>query len=388
MRVLMHMRADGLTHRGGDVIQLRRWTYWLRRAGVQVTLTADERPNLTGYDLVHLNNAARASELWPTLAHCQAFGVPTVLTTLYWPDDDYEQRGRPGWLGRLFGLLPPMLRQRCKSLLRLARQPSQWRRRAAEVWHGTRHVTERMLTGVDMLLAVGRPEAEILRAWLPDQAIAIVPSGVDAIFCSDEIDLWADEDDTPVPSADGFIRFPVFQRTGVLCVGRFDPQKGQHRLIQALRGLDVPITLVGPDNPNYPGYRNYCRKIAGRHVCFLPPQDQLTLKLLYQTCKVHAQASWYELSSLSALEAAACGAAVVTTSQGCMRDYLGAHAQYVDPDDAPGLWRAVLAGLAEPVSMNLAHHVRERYTWRHSTEQLLTAYEQVLALARFSRAAA
>src|SRR5262245_65964995 len=105
MRILMHTRPDWREHPGGDVVQLRRWAFWLRRAGVEVILSAEREPDLTGVDLVHLNNAARAATLAPTLEYCRRRGVPTALTTLYWPDDEYERYGRPGLSGMVFALL-------------------------------------------------------------------------------------------------------------------------------------------------------------------------------------------------------------------------------------------------------------------------------------------
>jgi glycosyltransferase involved in cell wall biosynthesis len=382
MRILMHERADGAAHPGGDLVQLRRWAFWLRRAGHEVLTSTDELPELAGVDLVHLNNASRAAALLPTARHCRRHGVPTLLTTLYWPAADFERRGRPGFAGWCAGRLPDGLRNRLKSGLRWWRQPcaAHWR----ELWLGTPRVLRELLAEVSALAAVCAAEARWLRP-LTSRPIFQVPSGVDQLFAVGDSDLARAEQGRPQTGA--LDEEPAPERHGVLCVGRFDPQKGQHRLLAALAGLEVPVTLVGATNPNYPHYRAWCAASAGAQVRILPPQPVEELRRLYRSCQVHAQASWYELSSLSALEAAACGAHVVTTNAGGMAEYLGEAAWYTAPGDLAGLRSAVLAALATPPRPTLAERMRQHFTWEQSTRRLLAVYEQVAGQAADRRAA-
>jgi glycosyltransferase involved in cell wall biosynthesis len=206
----------------------------------------------------------------------------------------------------------------------------------------------------------------------------VVPSGVDALYWSDDRDLWAREqgvsgiENPSEPPASS-------RREGILCVSRFDPQKGQHRLIEALRPLCVPLTLVGSDNPNYPGYRALCRKRAGPETTILPRQSLGRLRNLFHSCRVHALVSWYELSGLSALEAGACGARVVTTNRGGMRDYCGDLAWYANPAELVDIRRAVEQALSVPQTPNLADRVRSYFTWEHSARSLHQVYIRVLA---------
>jgi glycosyltransferase involved in cell wall biosynthesis len=400
MRILMHIRPDWREHPGGDVVQLQRWAFWLQEFGVQVILSAEEQPDLHGIDLVHLHNVGRAYSLLATLEHCHRRRVPTVLTTLYWPEEDFERFGRPGLTGWLFGLLPSSLRERLKSALRWKRQPGQrsglWR----EFWQGRRNLLRHVVQLAHGLIAVSTMEVEALKQLLPEApVIYVVPSGVDAFYWSDDPQLWRREQQWLHP--DGTVTLPAppsaeelqqasrpVLRRGVLCVGRFDPQKGQHRLIRALKPLDIPLTLVGPDNPNYPGYRRYCQKQAYSRVTILPPQSQAELCWLYRSATVHAQASWSELSSLSALEAACCGAHIVTTKRGGMQDYFGPLAWYADPGNDRDLRHAVAQALAEPQTADLSRHVRSRFTWRQSATTLRQVYELVLAHQKLARHAA
>lgn len=377
MRVLMHTRSDWRQHPGGDYVQLKRWAFWLRALGIDVEVSDAVEPDLRGVDLVHLNNLGRAYALWPTLQHCRRAGVPTLLTTLYWPSAEYENHGRPGVAGRLWRWLPAGFRDRIKAAIRWARQPEQRSGLWWELWLGNRLLARRFTGAVDGIIAVSRAEAQALVQLLAEPTpIYVVPSGVDAIYWSEDRDLWAREQGVAklqVPEP------PPGPRRGILCVGRFDPQKGQHRLIQALQPLGVPLMLVGGDNPNYPGYRALCRKLAGPSTTILPRQNLGRLKVLFETCQVHALASWYELSGLSALEAGACGARVVTTARGGMQEYCGDLAWYADPADLAAIQRAVAEALAAPVTPDLAGHVRRYYTWEQSARSLHGVYEAVLA---------
>lgn len=400
MRVLMHVRPDWRAHPGGDVVQLQRWAFWLQEQGVQVFLSDEAEPDLRGIDLVHLHNAGRAYALHDTLEHCRRWRVPTALTTLYWPEEEFERHGRPGLSGWLFGLLPTGMRERLKSALRWKRQPGDRSALWREFWKGRRNLLRQVVGMAHGLIAVNSAEVEALKQLLPEApVIHVVPSGVDAYYWSEDPNLWRREEQglesraeesaavsTPVKKE--FDRPQPVSRKGVLCVGRFDPQKGQHRLIQALADLEIPLTLVGPDNPNYRGYRRQCQKMAYGNVTILPPQPRQELRRLYLRAAVHAQASWSELSSLSALEAAACGANIVTTKRGGMQDYFGARAWYADPGDSRDIRHAIAAALTMPPALELSQLVRQRFTWKQSTTTLRQAYELILAQRKASRWAA
>jgi glycosyltransferase involved in cell wall biosynthesis len=279
-----------------------------------------------------------------------------------------------------------------------------------EVLRGTNALARRFLSAFDGLIVNSGAEADAIarlvapRLEQPWQSslvpreqpwhsltTQVVHSGVDAYYWCEDRDVWkrerrvlipgtrmetseeADEPPTSVERPDGE------GRTGILCVARFDPQKGQHRLLRALEGIAVPVTLLGPDNPNYPGYRAWCRRLADPHVTILPRQSQQRLKQLYWSCRVHALCSWYETTGLTGLEAGCCGARVVMTDRGGTRDYGGDLAWYADPADLRSIRHAVEQALAAVETPDLAGHVRRHFTWETSARRLLEAYENVLA---------
>jgi glycosyltransferase involved in cell wall biosynthesis len=399
MRILMHTRPDWRELPGGDFVQLQRWSVWLREFGIQVRVSDSDQPDLHGVDLVHFNNLGRAYALWPALEHCRRRGVPTVLTTLYWPPDEYERAGRPGWAGLLGRVLPDDLRDRLKAAARWLRQPGQRAGLWQEIMQGRAGLNGRFLKGVDALIANSTAEALALQKlidWPP--VIHVVHSGVDAYYWTDDRALWQLESQMMAPGAPGFAVAGAEETTlppersttapGILCVARFDPQKGQHRLIEALRPLNLPLTLVGSDNPNYPRYREFCRKLAPATVTIQPRQSQARLRALYQDCRVHALCSWYETTGLTGLEAGSCGARVVMTSRGGTRDYGGDLAWYADPCDLSSIRDAVQQAWDSATTPDLHARVQQRFTWEMSTRALLDVYSEVLAAASSLRRAA
>ena len=89
-------------------------------------------------------------------------------------------------------------------------------------------------------------------------------------------------------------------------------------------------------------------------------------------------ASWFETPGLVALEAAMQGVPLVLPSRGCAREYFGAWADYVSPDDLRGIRRVTLAALGQPRSAELARMVRRRYTWQAAAQATREAYEKLV----------
>jgi glycosyltransferase involved in cell wall biosynthesis len=262
-----------------------------------------------------------------------------------------------------------------------------------EVWLGPQTLTRRFLAGFDALIANSQAEAAELGRLLdvlPPTFLA--PSGVDAFFWSSDSRLWAEERQPilqaarPVQAAEELGSAEqytnVAPKVGVLCVARFDPQKAQHRLIEALRPMKVQLTLAGPDNPNYPAYRRYCQQLAGPGVTILSRRSSMELRKLYASCQVFALCSWYEISALSGLEAACSGARVVMTNRGGWREYGADLAWYADPADLGSIRRAVEAALQAPATPPLRERVLASFTWEHSARALVQAYARALAAPR------
>ena len=176
------------------------------------------------------------------------------------------------------------------------------------------------------------------------------------------------------------IRTPIDQRPALVTYCHNPhPQKGASVAIAALEELhrthpDVQVLAFGGSQrpKGFPDFAEYRRN---------PPQDVLVNEILGRTT-IFLQPSRVEGLGLPAIEAMACGAALVTTDNGGSRDYAvpGRTALVVDGHDEMVVAMAALID-DEPTRLRMAaagaDHVRTVFDWDRSvrlTEAFLERY--------------
>lgn len=362
MRVCWLVRPNLDSQPGGDTTQIHQTAAALRARGLKIDLHPNREPPPHNYDLVHLFHLDR---LWEHVATCAALRrrrLPSVLSTIYWPADEFDHHARRGWQGALarrFG-------SETYRTLRL------WQRALLDAkQHRTlppltprlrsfRTAVRDLLTTVNALLPNSQAEADILAEHFgPLPPAYPIPNAADA-------ETFA------LPASDA-------ARSGILCVGRLEPRKNQHQLITACKQLNLPLTLVGNAGRFSHAYADECRAAArGADITFLPQQPATKLRDLYQRAAVHTCVSWYETPGLASLEAALCGCALVVTPGGCTREYFRDQAAYASPHDASTIAAALRQALAHSQQPDLAQRVAARFTWSAAAEATHAAYAAVL----------
>jgi glycosyltransferase involved in cell wall biosynthesis len=171
----------------------------------------------------------------------------------------------------------------------------------------------------------------------------------------------------------------------VICVGRIEPHKNQLALIRALRGTNVPLTIVGPPHPHHGDYLERCHAEAGPAVEFVGNTDEADLPALLHRHRTHVAPSLFETTGLVSLEAALAGCGVVSTGRGWAHEYLGADARYCNPWSVRSIRSATLAAEATPASSRLRSRILDRYTWHHAAHATATAYEVICERRRRTR---
>lgn len=225
-----------------------------------------------------------------------------------------------------------------------------------------------MLGRADLLLPNSKAECDQLSSLfdVPLERFSPVVNGVDDIFFE---------------SADPGIFRQTFAIDGpfLLCLGNIERRKNQLALIEALAGTGIQLVLAGRDRER--DYAAECRKIAGKSVRFIGPLEHGSLlhRSAYAACSAFALPSTLETPGLAALESAACGTPLAITEIGCTREYFGEMATYLDPQDKESIRNAVLKAMAMLRDSALKEHVRANYTWKRASEQLVDAYERLLA---------
>lgn len=346
MRVLLWMAASGNGIQGGHQTQIQQTARHLEARGVRATVTSVTHPALTGCDIVH------SFGLQPEhLRRCRRAGVPVVSSTIYWSrrygcGGIAEQFFTSRWAHRIrmgLVLLGSALRgdyaAKCEAV--------------TERQYRLRTVYEMS----DLLLPNSSMEAKAIA----DELVVSTPMHV-------------------VPNAADARRFACDGGggVGVVYAGRFEPHKNQLGLIQAMRGLRIPLTLVGPRHPHHEAYYRRCQRSLTSTMRILEPMDA-ELPDLFRSARVHAMPSWFETTGLASIEAALCGCNVVTTDRGYSREYFGELAWYCDPADRGSIRRAVEAAHEAPTRQELRERMLRHYTWEHTAAATHEAYEMVLA---------
>ncbi len=361
MRALWIVRDNLERHPGGDTTQILQTARALRELGVVVDLTTDPGARLGTYDVVHLFHLDRLWEHLPLCPALRAAGRPVVLSTIYWPSDEFDRHGRrglQGWLARRVGTERyQTLRQWQRYALDRLRR-GRLRRPARAMWSFHRAVRH-LLDHVAVILPNSDTEQRIIeKRFGPLPPAVVVPNAVE-------------------PRALAADQQPA-ERHGVLCVGRIEPRKNQLALIQALRDSDIELTIVGNAGRFNRRYARQCRRAAGGNVTFLDHQPPGRLGRLYRQARVHACVSWYETPGLASLEAGLCGCNLVLTPGGSTREYFGRWGFYCSPDDPRSIRAAVEAALAAPPADELAAHITAHYNWQAAARQTLAGYELAL----------
>lgn len=369
LKVLFQARSRIFTHRGGDTVQLEATRKFLQREGVQVAFSYSDSVDCSPYDVVHLFNLTRPEETWLQLQNAKRQRKPVCLSTIYWRSDDaageimhYRPRrsrfesGLRNTVKAAMGLFSP--RHRVMARADILREQEEVVLRSLQ---------DQVLEGADLLLPNSYMELEQLNRDFPSarsKPARVVYNGIDPqVF-------------------DGLMspRAEQLQRqwgTFVLCVGRIESRKNQHRLLRAMRSSEVRVVMIGRK-----GHRPYfeeVRRAMKPGDVLIEEVDQHELKHHYAAARVHVLPSLYETPGLASLEAGAMGCNVVSGSTGSQTEYFGDMVDWCDPYEESSIAAAVSRALARDwPNRALSRHILEHYTWAVAAEQTLEAYTLLL----------
>lgn len=354
-------------HRGGDTVQIHRTRAALEEIGVRVELRdVREKEIGGGFDVVHLWHLDR---LWENLPVCRrlrkAGAPPGVLSTIYWPSDDFDlvgRRGVQGWLARGVGT------ERYQTLRNIQHNLMAVVRGRTRSFYGGQL---RFRRGVRMVLDTVKailPNSDAEQRAIERQfgvipACVVVPNAVDtSVFAPG--------------SGDGG------GRAGVLCVGRIEPRKNQLALVRAFRGVDETLTMIGTPGRYSGAYADRVRAESGANVRFVEPCEPSRLVGHYRASLVHACVSWYETPGLASLEAGVCGCTLVVTPGGSTREYFGEHAVYADPGSEASIREAIELALSGRGPAPASEAWAKEFRWSRAAERTLEGYETAISSVR------
>ena len=368
MRVLMQSRNNFFSLQGGDTIQLLKTKSELERLGVKVDISLDLEPDLSNYDVVHLSNLTRIQETYIQMKNAKKQNKPIVLSTIYWPTDEFEKIGQVGWRKMLNKCLDINKEERLKAVYRYITTKEERNKATVELIKNKYVEMQReVLMTVDCCLPNSKTEIEKLEKTLNIGTLKyiVVPNGIDKNIVQ-----------TPLQNTTEFEQY----RDAIICVGRIDTRKNQLNLVKALDGSGKKLVLVGAVSKNHVKYfeqiKPYLEK--NEYFTYIPHIDNTKLYQLFKVCKVNALPSWFDTPGLVNLESAAMGCNLAISSKGTTKDYFGDLAYYCEPDNIESIRNAVMHAWAAPRNPILKKMILEKYTWEQAAIQTLKGYQEVL----------
>ncbi|TFV57137.1 glycosyltransferase family 1 protein [Geodermatophilus sp. DF01-2] len=299
-------------------------------------------PRADGLDIVHDNQS-----LGSGLLRLVRAGVPTVATVHHPVAID---RG-----------------------LELAAAPSLRRRVTLRRWYGFTAMQARVAPRLDGITTVSENSRRDIETHLgvPATGVRVIPVGIDP-------DVF-----TPPPPDR-----PRAADSVVVTTSADVPLKGLVHLLEAVAKLrterPVQLTVVGTARPGGPAEAALDRLALRDAVRFTGPLPEPDLVRLLQSAAVVAIPSLYEGFSLPAVEAMACGTALVTTDAGALPEVVGSKAglrvRAGDVGELTAALQLVLdsPSLAEQLGRAGRRRVLASYTWRSTAERTAEWYREVL----------
>jgi glycosyltransferase involved in cell wall biosynthesis len=211
----------------------------------------------------------------------------------------------------------------------------------------------------------------------PPAGAVVIPNGVDA-------GRFAKCEDFIVRDA----------KKSILCVARFDANKGHEDLIRALAtvrdaGIDFRAYLVGSvtDEAYLQNITQLVRQTQLlEHVCIRPSITDAQLADCYLASDVFVLPSRQETSPLVILEAMYAGLPIVATKVGGIPELVadGVHGYLVESSRPAQLAEKLVSLLRDDVARAQIRErnvrLARRFTWRAAAEQTLRLYESLVSI--------
>jgi len=367
VKVLFCVRHNFHTAPGGAQVQIMKTRHYLEELGIDTDLvTSPEGVDFTPYDIVHLTDLTWVYDLFGYIEKLktEAYKGKVVLSTIYWPFDDYAKNGAPPLQSLFYTLFGINGFERAKALAKLVvrREPVYVKGVINSYISSQRNIVE----AVDLLLPNSEMEAQALFSRLDvKKPYAVVNNAIDTqVF--DEIKRNAVD---------------TKKQDIVTFVARIDARKNQVGFLEAMMDTDVKIIFIGNPGPNSQKYYQRLKRLAQKrgNVEFLSHLAQEEVFQHMLKARVNVLTSWIETPGLVSLEAAYAGCNIVVSDKGSVREYFKDYAFYCDPADSGSIRSAVLEALRSPHDPSIANLINKEYSWRKAAEQTLSAYHQLLA---------
>lgn len=368
----MQIRHNAFTVPGGDTIQMKKTKEFLEKKGVQVDVSLDLSPNLSGYDLVHVFNLTRVQETFFQVKNAKGQNKPVVLSTIYWPNEEFEKKAGVGLRGLAGKVLDVDHTESLKATAKYYLLKEKDSGTKYLMHHSYKGMQKYILENSDVFLPNALSEMIEIEKHLSFKAdesrVVVVPNAVDTEAVEN-----AFHTDT--------MKFEKY-KGWIVCVGRIDARKNQLSLIKAVKNTGYHLLLIGRESP---GQKTYFKKVMQvlkkqRNIAYIESLPNDEVYQVFKTCRVCVLPSWFETPGLVSLEAAVMGCNIVISPKGTTRDYFGPHAFYCDVQKPESIKEQIDRAYNAPFDSELKKLILEKYTWDEAAKQTLRGYQIATSL--------
>jgi glycosyltransferase involved in cell wall biosynthesis len=367
MKVLFQSRSNLYSAPGGDTTQIEKTKQYLEKLGLQVDISIELEPDLTGYDLVHLFNLMDPQELYMQIKHAKKHGKKVALSTIYGLYTEFERKARGGLAQKIANILSPYTINYIKTFLRHLKDGRMNKGVYYMLFRGYYRLAKKVTENVDIFLPNSYSEMKRVEQEykLKNYKYIVVPNAVDTkLFNPDNIIL------------DEAYKDLLKYKDCILSVARIEGRKSTLNLIKAV-GDKYQLVLIGNETKNDSNFIKAVHESAGPNVHFIGSVSHDKLPVYYKLAKVHALISWMETPGLSSLEAAAMKTNIVITEKGDTRDYFEDYAFYCEPNDIASIASAIDKAYNTPFDERLKIKIHNEYIWEKTAKKTLEGYKMV-----------
>lgn len=365
MKVLFCVRHNFHDSPGGAQIQILKTKEYLEKRGVQCDLTiTPNNIDFDQYDVVHLTDLTWVYDLLIYLKKLKHFKGKKVLSTIYWPFDDYASNGSPFLQKIIFKIFGINGFEYAKAIAKFIMQKESIYLEGLKQSYIQNQIN--IVKEIDWLLPNSKMEMDALNNRLDLQQEnftvannAIDTSLFDAILESNEI---------------------VKRNDLITFVARIDPRKNQLTFLEAMKGTTYKIKFIGNAAPNSEKYYEKLKREADKrgNVEFISHITQEEVFKHMMEAKVNVLTSWIETPGLVSLEAGYAGCNIVVSDKGSVRDYFKDFAYYCAPDNKENIREQTIKAMENEFDENFRSLIKKEFDWSKTADQTHKAYQKIL----------
>lgn len=282
------------------------------------------KPNLDDVDLIHFFGCLPSSLDFISFLKKDC-GIPLVISPNFWPDPE-------GWAKS--GVLSSI-----KSILWLA----------------------------DRIIVNSYIEEEALTRLMgiDHEYISIVNNGVGEVYFKETSPVFFRE------------KYRIHDKF-ILNIANVEPRKNQLAFLKALKYFPN-LKLITIGNIRDQWYYEACVSEAPLQFVYISQVEANSeiLASAIAAAEFFAMPSLVETPSIASLEAAACGAKILTTHLGSTSEYFGNYVDYINPYSIDSMVDGIKNILSRGESADLKTHIKNNFEWRQVCSQLTEVYASI-----------